>query len=89
MASEFGGDPTPLLARIGLPAADLQDPNRWITLRGFLRLLDLASRALGEPAFGVALARGRDLSYLGPLLLMAQHSEDVASAMRNIRLAPL
>jgi len=80
----LGGDPTPFLARVGLRASDLQDPNRWTTLKGFLRLLDLASRGLDEPAFGVALARGRDLAYLGPLLLMAQHSEDVGSALHNI-----
>ena len=80
----LGGDPAPFLARVGLRAADLQDPSRWITLKGFLRLLDLASRGLDEPAFGVALARGRDLAYLGPLLLMAQHSEDVGAALHNI-----
>lgn len=82
--SQLGGDPAPLLASVGLRPADLQDPNRWMTLRGHLRLLELASRRLREPAFGVALARARELAYLGPLLLMAQHSETVGAALHNI-----
>lgn len=80
----LGGDPASLLSVVGLQAADMQDPLRWISFKAYLRALELASRTLGEPAFGVKMHRARDFSYLGPLLLVAQHSETLTTALRNI-----
>lgn len=80
----LGGDPASLLSVVGLHAGNLQDPLRWISFKAYLRALELASRTLGEPAFGVRLHKARDFSYLGPLLIVAQHSETLTSALRNI-----
>jgi AraC-like DNA-binding protein len=80
----LGGDPTSLLSVVGLHAGDMQDPQRWISFKAYLRALELASRTLGEPGFGVKMHRARDFSYLGPLLIVAQHSETLTSALRNI-----
>jgi AraC-like DNA-binding protein len=80
----LGGDPTSILRLVGLQNRDLKDPLRWISFKACLRAFQLASRTLNEPAFGSKLVRFRDFTHLGPLLLMAQHSENITTALRSV-----
>lgn len=81
---QLGGDPAALLTMVGLQSQDLQDPTRWISFKAWLRATQLAARLLNAPSFGVQLSRARDFSYLGPLLLVAQHAEDLATALQGV-----
>lgn len=80
----LGGDPASLLRSVGLDERDLADPARWISFTAWLRLLETTSRRLDDPGFGVRLGRARDLAYLGPLLLVAQHSETLADGLHSV-----
>lgn len=76
-----GADAKTLYARLGLPGSSLSDPDGWIPFQSVLRAFDMASRELGDPAFGHRLSRSRDLSFLGPVFLAARHSPDVGMAL--------
>lgn len=80
----LGGEPTSILGLVGLQSRDIEDPARWISFKACLRALQLAARTLHEPAFGIRLQGSRDFSFLGPLLLIAQHSENLTTALRNV-----
>jgi AraC-like DNA-binding protein len=80
----LGGNPASILSLVGLQSRDIEDPARWISFKACLRALQLAARTLNEPAFGIKLQRSRDFSFLGPLLLIAQHSENLTSALLNV-----
>ena len=80
----LGADPASILELVGLRPRDIKDPTRWISFKACLRALQLAARTLNEPAFGIKLQRSRDFSFLGPLLLIAQHSEDLTSALLSV-----
>ncbi|HVP85934.1 MAG TPA: AraC family transcriptional regulator ligand-binding domain-containing protein [Rhizomicrobium sp.] len=80
----LGGNPSSILGLVGLQTRDIEDPARWISFKSCLRALQLAARTLNEPAFGIKLQRSRDFSFLGPLLLIAQHSENLTAALLNV-----
>ena len=80
----LGGNPASILDLVGLRSRDIEDPARWISFKACLRALQLAARTLNEPAFGIKLQRSRDFSFLGPLLLIAQHSENLTAALQNV-----
>lgn len=80
----LGGEPDSILDMVGLSLRDIKDPVRWVSFKACLRALQLASRTFNEPAFGIKLQRSRDFSFLGPLLLIAQHSENLTAALHNV-----
>lgn len=81
---ELGGDPLSILFSLGVDQHRLDDPNGWIPFGVVLRAFQLAADQLDEPAFGVRLSRSRDLSYLGPILLVARHAPDLESALASV-----
>lgn len=75
LAHELGLEPDPLMARVGLDAAGLAVPDRWIPATAVARLLELSAEESGHDDFGLRLASYRQLSTLGPLsLALAQES---------------
>jgi len=80
----LGGDPKAILQRVGVDAKTLADPDAWMPFSVTLRAFEIASEVLADPAFGVKLSRSRDLSYLGPVFLVARHAPDVEQALTSM-----
>jgi AraC-like DNA-binding protein len=72
LAAACGLDARELLARVGLQARCLSDPDLKIAAHLVARLLELAAAEGREPAFGLRLAESRRLSNLGPLALLVR-----------------
>src|SRR4051812_45487465 len=67
VARSVGLDPAALLAAVGLDAADLEVPDRWVPGAQAARLLELSAERSGREDFALRLAEHRALGTLGPL----------------------
>lgn len=82
--SALGGDPVAILRRAGLSTHALEEEENWISLRRCVRAYELASQALGDPGFGIKLAKYQGASVIGPPLLVARHSDNLHSALKSL-----
>ncbi len=78
---ELGGDPEGLVKRVGLSPQVLENPELVIPVDAFRRLLNLAAEETGCGYFGLLLSKHLDLSILGPIGLLVQHSDTVGDAL--------
>lgn len=84
LATACGLDPRELLARVGLQARCLRDPDLKIAAHRVGRLLELAAAEGREPAFGLRLAESRRLSNLGPLALLVRDEPTLRRALETL-----
>jgi AraC-like DNA-binding protein len=82
LAKSFGLDAASLMRRVGLEAADVAAPEKWVSAAAVARLLDLSAAESGEPSFAVRLAELRRLTTLGPLSVVLREEPDLRSALR-------
>jgi AraC-like DNA-binding protein len=82
LAGSVGLDPAHLLTRVGLDAADLAVPDRWVPAAAVARLLELSAAESGREDFGLRLAQQRRLSTVGPLSVVLREEPDLRSALR-------
>jgi len=75
--------PRPLLEQAGLTLAQIDDPKARVPVQGQIRLLELASRALGDDLLGFHLARSCELRELGLVYYVLASSEVLADALQN------
>jgi hypothetical protein len=80
---ELGGDTDALLQRTGLIDAE-QDPDTWISYRGFLLLLEETARATDCPCFGLRLSRHQDIGILGAVGFVMQQAPDLRTALQEL-----
>jgi hypothetical protein len=83
-SAEYGQDPRALVAEVGLPRRCLDDPDLMIPAEQVGRLLELAAKRAGEPAFGLRMAESRRLSNLGPLALLVRDQPTLRQALEAI-----
>lgn len=70
-----------LLARFGIPAQALHDPDMLVSYQGFINLLEY-SASLGHcPDLGLRLAQARGISMLGPIAVLLRHAGTVGEAL--------
>lgn len=81
---ERGTDPHAILARAGLAAGDLTDPERRVPLIRFLRLLEICADALGDPLFGLRFGTQYDPRHAGVVGNVALASRTVRGALQTI-----
>jgi AraC-like DNA-binding protein len=74
-------DPQPLMRQVGLSAAALAVPDRWISGSAVAQLLELSAAASGREDFGLRLAELRRFSTLGPISVVLREEPDVRSAL--------
>ncbi len=79
-----GGDPLPLLGRYHIPPAEQRDDQSFLVFRHLTALLDDTARELGDPAFGMRLAKYQGMDILGPISVIARSSLTVGDAISNI-----
>ena len=81
---ELGGDPAAVYRAVGLPTALNGNPDGWVPFLQLLDAYDEASRSTGCPYFGMYLAANRDLSFLGPLILIFKYSENLRDGLESV-----
>ncbi|MBU3916917.1 AraC family transcriptional regulator [bacterium] len=80
---DLGGDPERMLKELELSPLILENPELVITHESFLRLLNLAARETGSEYFGFLLSKHVDISVLGSIGLLLQHSDTVEDALQS------
>ena len=73
-----------LMAAVGLATELLDDPEAAFPLSQFAALLDHTARTLRLPDVGIRLAKYQDISVLGAVALIANHSISVEAALDGI-----
>ncbi|MEQ9546929.1 MAG: AraC family transcriptional regulator [Marinobacter sp.] len=79
-----GGDPLPLLARYRIPPEELRDDQSFLVFKHLTALLDDTAIELGDPAFGMMLAKYQGMDILGPISVIARSSSTVGDALNSI-----
>ncbi len=77
----LGGDPSVLLARVGLPADCMRRPDLLIPIATFTELLNLCAEELGCSDFGLRLANMQGVRILGALGKRVLDSADLRTAL--------
>ncbi len=83
---KLGADPEGLVKKAGLSPQVLDNPELVIPMNAFRRLLNLAAEETGCGYLGLLLSTSLDLSILGPVGLLLQHSETVKFLSQNYNL---
>lgn len=78
---ELGADPLPLLRRYRISPESLGEEEALISTRSTVQLIEASAAATGCPDFGLRMARGQDISVLGPLAIAMQNAPTVGHAM--------
>jgi AraC-like DNA-binding protein len=78
------GNVQELMATVGIPMGILEDPEAAFPLSQFAALLDHTAKTLGLPDMGMRLATCQDVSVLGAVALVVNHSTNVESALQSI-----
>ncbi|MGI9284183.1 MAG: AraC family transcriptional regulator [Pseudomonadales bacterium] len=83
LIAELGGNPARLLTRFGFSVNDIDDPDRLISYRKFVQLLNAAAVETGCEHFGLSLSPQQNVATLGMLGIAMQQSPDVATALQT------
>jgi AraC-like DNA-binding protein len=81
LVRQAGADPVPILGAGALRPGDLADPDRYISHRSAVLVLEEAAQALDMPDFGLRLCASQDLSFMGMLALVMQSAPTVREGM--------
>jgi AraC-like DNA-binding protein len=84
LVSELGGDAISLIEEAELQLDSFDQPDFLIPAWKACKLLELSAEHLTTPNFGLLLAKRQNLSMLGPLGLMLQHSETLEHALQDL-----
>lgn len=83
-ARASGLDPIVLLRKARIPSASLGEPELLVPTARIITLLEDASRAAGNPSFGLLMAQARGVSVLGPVALVMREQPDLRSALISL-----
>jgi hypothetical protein len=84
VAGRLGLDAQPLLKKFGLTKAMLADPERPVSSRAAIRLLEQSARASRCPTFGLHMAELRELSDFGVVSLLLAHQGTLRDAIETL-----
>ncbi|HEY1089865.1 MAG TPA: AraC family transcriptional regulator [Burkholderiaceae bacterium] len=79
-----GGDPFGLLAKAGIARKVLSDPDSTFPMDRLASVMELAGQELGLADFGLQMAEHQDISVLGSVALIAQHSATFRDALIGV-----
>lgn len=77
---ELGADPLPFLRRFDIPPGIEHQEDAFMSLAGFVRMLEASAAELDCPDFGLRLARWQGLGILGPVAVIARATLPPCSA---------
>lgn len=81
---ELGADPADILESAGLNSDVLRRSDDWIPFRSVLVAYETAAIITGCASLGIQLSNRRDLSFLGPLVLIFKYSNSLESGLSSI-----
>ena len=84
VAKAAGLDPYRLIAKFGLPAACLTDPEVKVSAAAVGRLLEESARQSGRDDFGLLLAERRTLANLGAVALLVREQPTIRKALETL-----
>ncbi|MBF7729916.1 AraC family transcriptional regulator [Pseudomonas sp. N040] len=84
LVQSLGGDVDALLQGAGLSRRMLENPEDCVALDRVAQVLDAAATQLAVPDFGLRLSLQQDISVLGTVALIAQHSATLGESLANI-----
>jgi AraC-like DNA-binding protein len=73
-----------LLARAGIGASDLADPERLLAIEKLMKLADLAATELGDGCFGLHVGMMMDFRIMGAITYAVLNAPTVETALRNL-----
>ena len=81
LVRQLGETPERLLREVGIDSQALDDPDRLVSYRAFIDLLELSAERTGCGEFGLRLSQKQGLVTLGPVGLLARQEPDVRHAV--------
>ena len=84
LVDAHGGDAAALFEAAGVPRHALDTPDVPVSMADLMALLNRAARELNAPDLGLQLAQRQDITVLGAVALIAQHSATVGEACAAI-----
>ena len=81
---EFGVDPEPVFAKVGLPLHSLGNPDQPIAYRPMFALLSVCAKETACPHFGLLVGQRNGIDTLGLIGFLARNAPDVGSALREL-----
>jgi AraC-like DNA-binding protein len=84
VARHLSFDPQPLLKRVGISKAMLEDPERLISARAAMTLLEQSARLTKCPTFGLRMAELRQISDFGVVGLLLSHQRTLGAALETL-----
>jgi AraC-like DNA-binding protein len=83
--TELGFDAEPMLARVGIAAGAVRTrPEDWISCATVYRAYEVAAAETRCDTFGLRFGQQRQLSFMGPLYVIMEHSPDLDSCLRTV-----
>ena len=84
LVRDLGGGAHTLLARFGIPVDAEEQPDGFVAVDAFIRLLEATAEDLKCPDFGLRLSRGQGLDILGPIAVIARNAHTVLGGFEAI-----
>lgn len=81
---ELGADPLPFLRRFDIPPGIEHQEDAFMSLAGFVRMLEASAAELDCPDFGLRLARWQGLGILGPVAVIARNAATLFGGLEAI-----
>lgn len=81
---ELGADPRPFLQRFGIRPGVEQQQDAFMSLDGFVQMLEASAEELNCPEFGLRLSRWQGLAILGPIAVIARNAQTLLSGFEAI-----
>lgn len=81
---ELGADPLPFLRRFDIPPGIEHQEDAFMSLAGFVRMLEASAAELDCPDFGLRLARWQGLGILGPVAVIARNAAALFGGLEAI-----
>ncbi|MBF7729026.1 AraC family transcriptional regulator [Pseudomonas sp. N040] len=83
VARQVGLNPQPLLRRLGLTQAMLENPDQLLAADTAVTLLEESARESGCSTFGLRMAEARQMADFGPVSLLLNHQRTLREALQT------
>ncbi|MDH4316703.1 MAG: AraC family transcriptional regulator [Gammaproteobacteria bacterium] len=83
LVAKLGADPSAILGRAGLDPDVLSRSDEWVSFRSVVIAYETAALATNSGNFGIQLAGRRDLSFMGPMVLIFKYSKNLEQGLSS------
>src|SRR5262245_56886814 len=84
LVRELGGNPAEFLARFGVPAGVVRQPDAFISFASLTGMLEATAEELACPDFGLRLSGLQGMEILGPIAVIARNASTVLGGIEAI-----